>query len=258
MKPTKEDVSRQFGRNAENYAKSVGHAKGADLEIVYNLLAPNLRWHVLDIATGAGHTAAMVAPAVSRVTAIDLAPEMIDQTLKLFKEREIDNADARVMDVEDLSGFEDESFDAVTCRIAPHHFLDIEKAIAEIARVLTPRGVFILEDSCAPEDEKLDGFINWVEALRDPTHVRAYSESEWRRMLVAAGFKVKKIRNYRKTHEIQDWMDKASLPASDQPAVLDYFRSASKAAIQEFEIKFEGDLPISYTDNKLILRAVKS
>ncbi|HMO20832.1 MAG TPA: class I SAM-dependent methyltransferase [Candidatus Melainabacteria bacterium] len=258
MKPTKEDVSRQFGKNAENYAQSAGHARGVDLEIVFNMLTPNRRWHVLDIATGAGHTAAMVAPSVARVTAIDLAPEMIEQTLKLFEKKGIENGEARVMDVEDLSPFEDESFDAVTCRIAPHHFLDIEKAVAEIARVLRPRGVFVLEDSLSPEDVALDRFINEVEKLRDPTHVRAYNESEWREMLRLVGFKIKKTRNYRKTHEIQDWMDKASLAADQQPQVLDAFRSADEAARLEFEIKFEGDLPVSYTDNKIILRAVKA
>ena len=152
----------------------------------------------------------------------------------------------------------DESFDAVTCRIAPHHFLDIEKAVAEIARVLRPRGVFVLEDSLSPEDVALDRFINEVEKLRDPTHVRAYNESEWREMLRSVGFKIKKTRNYRKTHEIQDWMDKASLAADQQPLVLDAFRSADEAARLEFEIKFEGDLPVSYTDNKIILRAVKA
>lgn len=258
MTVKKDDVKRQFGDNAENYANSAGHARGADLEIVYNMLSPNSRWHVLDIATGAGHTAAMVAPAVSRVTAVDLAPEMIDQALKLFAAKQIENACAQVGDVENLSSFEDESFDAVTCRIAPHHFISIESAIDEIARVLRPRGVFVLEDSCAPEDAQLDSFINEVEKMRDPTHVRAYSESEWRRMLKAAGFKLKKTAIYRKTHEIQEWMDKASLARKSQPAVLDRFATASQEAVDHFDITFDGDKPTSYTDYKLIIRAVKS
>lgn len=258
METTKDDVANQFGRNAENYAKSAGHARGPDLEIVHNLLSPNRRWHLLDIATGAGHTAAMVADSVSRVTAIDLAPEMIEQTLKLFDERGIENANAQVMDVEDLSAFEDQNFDAVTCRIAPHHFLDIEGALSEIARVLCHRGVFVLEDSCAPEDNGFDSFINDVEKMRDPTHIRAYTEAQWRQMLRAAGFKIKKVVTYRKTHDIQDWMDKASLPKDQQPQVLEKFRSANALARQTFDITFDGKTPTSYTDYKLIVRAIKS
>ncbi|MBZ0188252.1 MAG: class I SAM-dependent methyltransferase [Candidatus Obscuribacterales bacterium] len=257
MATTKDDVKRQFGRNASNYATSAGHAHGFDLEIVFDLLGANRRFNVLDIATGAGHTAARIAPHVAQVTAIDLAAEMITESEKLFKSRGITNATARVMDVEALE-FDDASFDAVTCRIAPHHFLDIKKSISEIARVLSPRGVFILEDSCSPQDERLDQFINYVETLRDPTHVRSYSELEWRQMLSDNGFKIKKTRHYKKTHEIVDWMDKAGLAKSKRPLVLATFRQASQAAIEEFEIEFDGETPVSYTDDKVILRAVKS
>lgn len=257
MATSKDDVKRQFGRNAGNYARSAGHARGSDLDIVLDLLKPNRRWRVLDIATGAGHTAALVAPLVEHVTAIDLAPEMIEETEKLFASRGIENATAQVMDTEALD-FDDDSFDAVTCRIAPHHFLDIDKAVAEMARVLSPRGVIVLEDSCSPQDERLDQFINYVELLRDPTHIRSYSESEWRSMLTGTGLKIKKVREYRKTHEIEDWMDKASLAAEKRPLVLRSFAQASEAAIEHFAITFDGNTPVSYTDDKIIIRAVKS
>ncbi len=252
----KADVARQFGRTAEAYAKSAGHAHGADLQILLQLLSPQPTMTVLDVATGAGHTAAAVAPFVEKVTASDLAPEMIEQTLKLFGERGLTNVQAVVRDVEALE-FDDASFDAVTCRIAPHHFLDIEKALGEIARVLKPGGVFVLEDSCVPEARRQDRFINHLEKLRDPTHIRSYTKKEWKSMLQRAGLKVVRVRNYRKTHDVADWIQRSDLSAGDQQRVHDAFNNAPAWARKQFAITYDGTRAVSYSDDKVILRAVK-
>src|SRR5690606_39820909 len=67
--------------------------------------------------------------------------------------------DALPIYAEDLP-FADGSFDLVTCRIAPHHFADVQRAVHEVARVLRPGGLFLLIDSVAPEDPELDEFLN--------------------------------------------------------------------------------------------------
>lgn len=65
-------VEDQFGPNAAAYATSPVHARGASLQRVLELLDPQRHWHVLDLATGAGHMAAALAPHVARVLAADL------------------------------------------------------------------------------------------------------------------------------------------------------------------------------------------
>jgi ubiquinone/menaquinone biosynthesis C-methylase UbiE len=255
-KPTKEEVSRQFGRTAEAYARSAGHASGADLGILLKLLAPSCDMKVLDVATGTGFTAAAVAPFVREVVATDLVPEMIAQTEKLVKARGLANVKTSACDVEALS-FADASFDAVTVRIAPHHFLDIEKALAEIARVLRPGGVFVMEDSCAPEARRSDRFINALEKLRDPTHVRSYTKREWKTMLATAGLKVVRLRNYRKQHDIADWVERSGLPAEEQAQVHAAFAGAPAWARKAFSIVDRDGHAVSYSDDKVILRALK-
>ena len=256
MKPTKEDVKGQFGRNARSYASSKGHASGDDLDIVLKLLSPQKEMHVLDIATGAGHTACKVAPFVRSVLAGDLTPEMIEQTRLLAAARNLSNVEATVMDVEDLPAAGG-SFDAVTCRIAPHHFLDIEKALSEIARVLKPSGIFLLEDSCAPSAARQDRFINDLERLRDPTHVRSYTASQWKAMLASAGFKIERLRNYKKRHDVAEWLSHAGLTHEKESLVLAAFAAAPLFARRQFEIAYQGDRALSYADNKLIVRAIK-
>ena len=62
----------QFGANAANYASSPVHAKGASLDRMVELAAPQASWRGLDIATAAGHTAFAFAPHVLEMTATDL------------------------------------------------------------------------------------------------------------------------------------------------------------------------------------------
>jgi ubiquinone/menaquinone biosynthesis C-methylase UbiE len=253
---SKQDVSRQFGRTAKAYATSAGHAHGSDLAIVLELLDPQSHMRVLDVATGAGHTAAAVAPFVAEVVASDLVPEMIEQTQLLFAKRELHNATAVVSDVEQLL-FPAHSFDAVTCRIAPHHFLDINKALREIARVLKPGGLFVVEDSCAPEAVRQDHFINELETLRDPTHIRAYTKKQWKHMLACAGLRVVRLRNYRKTHDVADWIERSDLSADQQAKVWEAFANAPAWARQRFAITYDNGRATNYSDDKVIIRAVK-
>ncbi|GHO69239.1 putative methyltransferase YcgJ [Ktedonobacter sp. SOSP1-52] len=256
--PSKDDIKRQFGRMSHAYVESVTHAKGHDLQLLLNLLAPQVGMRVLDIATGGGHTALAVAPYVQEVVASDLTPEMLERVQELCQARGVTNISTQVADVEDLP-FPDAAFDAVTCRIAPHHFLDIERAVHEIARVLRPGGIFALEDSLVPEAQELDQFINTVEKMRDPTHVRSYSEMEWRRFLEQAGFRVGEAQIFRKTHTIADWLRRAGVDEATRQGVYQAFVEASPAAREHYEISFLDDgTPVTFTDDKLLLRAEKA
>ena len=211
---------------------------------------------VLDVATGAGHTAAAVAPVVAEVIAIDIAPAMLARTEELALARGLRNVRTTLMDVEALQ-FPDDSFDAVTCRIAPHHFIDIDRAIAEIARVLRVGGAFVVEDSVVPDDPSLDRFLNGVEAVRDPTHVRSLTAGEWRSKLQAAGFSVARSTTHVKTHDVAEWIDRAGLADDGAAAVYDAFDAAPEAAVRRFAIEFAHGRAAWFADEKIIIRAEK-
>ena len=83
MSKEKELVQQQFGANAAAYLTSTVHAKGASLARLVELVKPAKTWVGLDVATGAGHTAAAFAPHVTRMVASDLTPEMLVQVKKL-------------------------------------------------------------------------------------------------------------------------------------------------------------------------------
>lgn len=187
-------VREQFSQNAEFYARSTVHAEGDTLGVLVDFADPNGTERALDIATGTGFTAFAVAPLVAHVTATDLTAEMLEKARVLAAERELHNIDFRVAAAESLP-FESELFDLVTCRIAPHHFQDVHQFFAETYRVLRPNGVFCMVDSVCPESEHLIEWQNRVEKLRDASHVWSYPPSQWREMILQAGFTIERESN---------------------------------------------------------------
>ena len=150
MSDAKRETAKHFSRQAEAYAASPSHARGADLDIVAEFAAPGPDDICLDIACGPGHTALRMAERARRVIAVDLAPGMIETARRMAAERKLANVLVQFADAGALP-FAARSFDLVTCRIAPHHFTDVPGFLAEAARVLKARGRFVLEDSLAPD-----------------------------------------------------------------------------------------------------------
>lgn len=220
---SKELIQQQFGANAANYLTSAVHAKGASLARLVELVKPQASWTALDIATGAGHTAAAFAPHVARVVASDLTPEMLLQARKLATEKGFHNFETAPADAENLP-FADGTFDLVTCRIAPHHFGDVPGFLAESFRVLKSGGTFALVDNVSPDPETTPGFstedldhaaqgYNAFEKARDPSHGRALTTAEWLALIAATGFALTHREHAPKAMDFATWVKTMNVPA---------------------------------------------
>ncbi|MEP7032244.1 MAG: methyltransferase domain-containing protein, partial [Pseudolabrys sp.] len=196
-------VQEQFGKTAAHYLTSKPHALGKSLERLVDLTKPQKNWRVLDVATGGGHVAYVFAPHVERVWATDITQEMLDQVKAEASKRGLTNVRTTYAKAEALP-FEDDSFDLVTCRIAPHHFDSIPEFIAEVHRVLKPTGQFALVDNVVPAGAVGD-YINAFERLRDPSHLRAWTMDEWRDALKAKGFAIGHEEQIYKQMEFKSW-----------------------------------------------------
>jgi len=186
---TYERVQAAFGPNAAKYTTSPGHADAEALARLVSRLAPRPTDHVLDIGTGAGHTALAFAPGVARVVAFDLTHAMLEEVRRNAAQRGLANVSVHQGAAESLP-FADGSFDLVTCRLTTHNFPALARAVGEMARVLRPDGRLLIADTTVPEDDELDDAINGIELLRDPSHVRNWRPSEWKGMVSDAGLRV--------------------------------------------------------------------
>ena len=236
---SKELVQQQFGANAANYLTSAVHAKGASLARLVELVAPRKDWIALDVATGAGHTAAVLAPHVAKVVASDLTPEMLEQTERLAREKGLSNMETAIADAEHMP-FADKSFDLVTCRIAPHHFPHVHAFLSEVFRVLKPGGTFALVDNVSPDAETTPGFpaeqlaaagaaYNAFEKLRDPSHGRALATAEWLDLMAKVGLTLVHREHAPKAMDFQSWVKTMSVPAETVPRLAAMLEEASPA-----------------------------
>ena len=182
-------VNAQFGAAAAAYSSSLTHSDSGALSRIVELADPSPEYVVLDIATGAGHTALALAPHVNRVIAYDMTERMLAVTRR--------NAVARVRTIvltrrgtAEALPFPDGSFDIVTVRQAPHHYADVRTAVREMARVVKRSGRIVIVDSISPDNDVLDRQWNHIEKLRDPSHVRNYRPREWRAFIKDADLRV--------------------------------------------------------------------
>jgi ubiquinone/menaquinone biosynthesis C-methylase UbiE len=211
MKDIKTSVQDQFSRVAENYRRSAVHAAGEDLQQMARLAAARPARRALDAGCGAGHAAATIAPYVDEVIAYDLTPSMLEQVMRLAAERGLKHIRTQQGDVEKLP-FADSAFDLVVSRYSAHHWPHPAAALAEIARVLEPGGRFILSDIVAPDDPAQDTFLQTLELLRDPSHVRDHSIPQWQALFAGVGLRCEVVFTWMLDLDFDAWVARIATP----------------------------------------------
>jgi SAM-dependent methyltransferase len=181
-----------WSQRADAFRESPTHREGPDLDLLVEWCEPGPDVKVLDVATGGGHVARRLREEGCTVVTVDPAPGM--------------RADV-VAPAEHLP-FEDGSFDVVTCRIAAHHFPDIHAAVAEMSRVSAR--LLVIEDNVFVGEHAEE-----AERLRDPTHVRRYSEDEWKEMVEEAGFEVEQVQHFPRRQSFDAWLKRVETPPDD-------------------------------------------
>jgi SAM-dependent methyltransferase len=176
-------MSSVWDERAEAYRRSEAHREGVDLDLLVEWAAGART--ALDVATGGGHVARRLREAGLEVVSCDPAPGMRPDV---------------VCRAEDLP-FADGSFDVVACRVAAHHFEDVAAAVAEMARVARERALVVDNLYAGEAAEEAD-------RLRDPSHVRNYTEAEWRELLTGSGLAIEQVVVLDKAISVEPWLER--------------------------------------------------
>jgi len=238
-----------FAPVAKRYRESADHIGADDREILLSRLELKSSHFALDVATGGGHTAVALCRRVRRAVASDLTPEMLREARELAAERGCCNLLFAAGDAQELP-FRDGAFDRVLCRVAPHHFPDLRAAVREIVRATKPGGLVGIIDSVVPDDPALDAFLNGIERVRDPSHVRSYRIEEWVTLLTEGGLSLTHVSAAWKEHPFPEWVARTGRPPVVQRQVEEMFLSAFPRAKEYFRVRVEGGRVAAYSDEK--------
>ncbi|MCY8492842.1 class I SAM-dependent methyltransferase [Bacillus inaquosorum] len=246
-----------FSINAEMYRDEKVFAEGEDLGLMIKTAECRAEQRMLDIGAGAGHTALAFSPYVQKCIGVDATKEMVEVASSFAQEKGAGNVRFQQGMAESLP-FPDDSFDIITCRYAAHHFSDVRKAVSEVARVLKKNGRFLLVDHYAPEDPVLDEFVNHLNQLRDPSHVREGSLSEWQSIFIANQLSYQDIQKWNLPIQYESWIKRGGTPADREKQIISHLHQASEEARDTFSIKLkQNGQPDSFCLKAILIQGVK-
>ncbi len=122
-------------------------------------IRPGIR--VLDLASGTGEPAITIAGLLGgqgNITATDLSAEMLTVARSNAEQVSLDNLSFLQAEAANLP-FDDNTFDAITCRFGIMFFVDLPTTLQEIHRVLKPGGRMAFSAWGPPDSGTFAGFV---------------------------------------------------------------------------------------------------
>ena len=236
-------VAAQFGAHAQAYLTSEAHARGADLDRLTARVGALHPERVLDLGCGGGHVSFTLAPLAGQVVAYDLTPDMLATVRNAAADRGLLNIVTEQGAAESLP-FPDASFDLVVSRYSAHHWHDLAAGLAGIRRVLKPGGLAIVMDVVSPGEALRDTFLQAVELLRDPSHVRDYAPSEWARFLRTAGLQPSEPIMDRLRLDFAAWIARIGTPDLQAQAIRALQGHMPESVARHFAIEADGTFTV--------------
>jgi ubiquinone/menaquinone biosynthesis C-methylase UbiE len=181
------------------------------IEHAARLVKERQRGRALDIGTGPGQITLKLALRLSlwKFTGVDRSQKMIDEALAnmaaivpVTGRLEFQLADGNRLD------YPDASFDLVVCNSVLHHFAEPQNLLAEMARVVKPRGAILLRDLRRPSRLEYPFHVRWHgrrytgtmnKLYRDSVRA-AYTVPELQRLLTASPLRGARVFKHGSTH----------------------------------------------------------
>ena len=236
-------VLDQYTTRASAYVNSAAHAAWQDLDLIAQLLANQRGAVALDVGCGGGHLTYRLAPLVSQVVACDLAESMLAAVAEQAGLRGLPNIATREAAAESLP-FEVATFDVVATRFSAHHWHAFAEGLAEMARVLKPGGLALMSDMVSPGASLLDTWLQTLELLRDPSHVRDASTTEWHAALSAAGLAIERTEHFRLRLDFATWVERMNTPEPQVTTIRMLQARAASAVKDYFEMEEDGSFTV--------------
>ena len=164
MDGAREAARGYWNRRAEGYDAAMDRIEGVLFGDARRRLCERAHGRTLEVGIGTGRGLELY-PEGTDLTGVDLSTGMLERA-RARAERLGVTADLREGDAQALP-FPDASFDTVVCALSLCSVQDVERAVAEMHRVLRPGGRLLLLDHVRPTSRPLLWLMTGVQYLMD-------------------------------------------------------------------------------------------
>jgi len=214
----KELVREQFTRTAEVFGEYALASRVREAERLASMVRAGKGDRVVDLACGPGTLALRFAQHVRWVCGLDLTRAILERARRSAAEDGLRNLDFALGDAQALP-FADGSLDIAVTSYSLHHMPDAARVIGEMARVVKRGGRVGALDIFVPEDPRIAGLNHRIERVRDASHTRALSRSEFEANFAAHGLRVIAAEVETQPRAFDHWMLVAGYKPGDPPYV---------------------------------------
>lgn len=151
----KEQVAQMFDNISKNY-DGLNRVISFGIDVkwrkkVIKIISKNNPKKILDIATGTGDLAIMMADLQpEEIIGLDISAGMLAVGKEKIAEKKLSNLISMVLGDSENIPFEDNYFDAITVSFGVRNFENLDKGLKEILRVLKPGGTFVVLETAVP------------------------------------------------------------------------------------------------------------
>jgi ubiquinone/menaquinone biosynthesis C-methylase UbiE len=241
VKKLSEAIHAQFEPRANAYLQSAVHSQGPDLERARQLVAnvQEARSRMLDVGCGAGHLAFALAPYFSQTVASDPSQGMLEVARTEASKRGLSGFSTTQCPATSLT-FANEHFDVVTTRYSAHHWNELPVALREMHRVLKAGGYLMVIDVLGGANPLSDTHLQAWELLRDPSHVRDYTDPEWNRFLEDAGFMLLRSESWSTRIDFGAWIERMRTPPAAAEAIRRMQQLSPAEVVRDLRLEPDG------------------
>ena len=248
------NVVEHFRRMAEVAPQTPTEAVEGQLRALRTLVAPRPGDALLDVGTGTGAVALAFAPHLAQVTAVDVAPAMLERAELTRLAQGAANVDIRWANATALP-YDRAAFDIVVCRDLCRYIPDLGQLFTGLHTVARPGGKLALDELIGSENPVKRATHQALEMQHDPAIARLYSESEIEQRVREAGFRIERAEAYDAALELESWLADSALDEGAQTALGEMMRASIEGDPAALRIQRGKNGAIHFTQRRLRLLA---
>jgi len=208
-------VRERFTKTAEVFGDYAVAHRVAEAETLARMVSATANDRAVDLACGPGTLALRFARHVRWICGLDFTPAILERACHTAAhDGLLDKITFVIGDAQALP-FADGSLDLAVTSYSLHHISDPARVISEMSRVVKKGGRVGVIDIEVPEDPKVRALNHRIEVIRDRSHSRSMTQSEFESMFTAAGLRIIAIEHKGHPRTFEHWMHVAGWKPSD-------------------------------------------